>query len=60
MALTALADGGQVSGEYAGELARRAPALRTGGLADIANVLARLPNGDGRLLADVLERFGDE
>jgi hypothetical protein len=53
-ALTALADGGQVSTEYANELARRSAALRTGGLADIATVLARIPNGDGRLLADVL------
>jgi uncharacterized protein YfaS (alpha-2-macroglobulin family) len=54
-ALIALADGGQASPDYAGELARRAPALRTGGLADVANVLARLPGGDSRLLANVLE-----
>ena len=54
-ALIALADGGQASPEYAGELARRAPVLRTGGLADVANVLARLPDGDSRLLANVLE-----
>jgi uncharacterized protein YfaS (alpha-2-macroglobulin family) len=53
-ALTALADGGQISADYAGELARRAPVLRTGGLADVATVLARLPNSDGRLLADVM------
>jgi hypothetical protein len=54
-ALIALADTGQASPDYAGELARRAPALRTGPLADIATVLARLPNGDPRLLANVLE-----
>jgi uncharacterized protein YfaS (alpha-2-macroglobulin family) len=53
-ALTALTDGGQISADYAGELAHRAASLRTGGLADIATVLARIPNGDGRLLADVL------
>jgi hypothetical protein len=53
-ALTALADGGHASAAYADELARRAAALRTGGLADVATVLARLPNSDGRLLADVL------
>jgi uncharacterized protein YfaS (alpha-2-macroglobulin family) len=53
-ALRALADGGQVSAEYADELARRAPELQTGGLADIVTVLARLPNGDKRLLGDAL------
>lgn len=53
-ALAALADGGQISADYAGELARRASALCTCSLADIAAVLARLPNGDGRLLAEVL------
>jgi hypothetical protein len=53
-ALLALADGGQISAEYAGELARRGPQLRTGGLADVATVLARLPNGDGRLLGQVV------
>ena len=54
-ALLALADGGQISADYAAELARRAPSLRTGGVAEIATVLARLPNGDGRLLGQVVE-----
>ncbi len=48
VALLALADGGQVSPEYATELARRAPQLRTGSLADVATVLARLPGGGQR------------
>jgi uncharacterized protein YfaS (alpha-2-macroglobulin family) len=54
-ALIALADGGQASPEYAAELARRSPVLRTGALADVASVLARLPNGDARLLSEVLD-----
>jgi hypothetical protein len=58
-ALLALADGGQISAEYAGELARRSAQLRTGGLADVATVLARLPNGDGRLLGQVIATLWD-
>ena len=48
-ALLALADGGQISAEYATELARTAPLLRTGSLADVATVLARLPGGSSQL-----------
>lgn len=54
-ALTALADGGVPSAEYAGELARRASTLPTESLAQVAGVLARLPQGNQRLLAGVLE-----
>ena len=54
-ALLALADGGQVSGEYAAELARRVPELRTGSVAEVLTVLQRLPAGDRRLLGPVLE-----
>ncbi len=54
MALLALADGGQVSKDYATELARRAPQLRTGALAEVATVLARLPEGSP-LLPGVVE-----
>ncbi len=54
-ALTALADGGTASPGYAVELARRSPVLRTGPLADVASVLARLPDGDARLLSEVLD-----
>ena len=49
LALLALADGGQIPADYALELARRAPQLRTGGLAEIATVLARLPEGSSLL-----------
>ena len=45
VALLALADGGQIPADYALELARRATQLRTGGVAEIATVLARLPEG---------------
>ena len=54
-ALTALADGGTLSPEYAGELARRASTLPTESLAQVASVLARLPAGDQRMLAGVME-----
>ncbi len=54
-ALTALADSGTASPGYAVELARRSPVLRTGPLADVASVLARLPDGDARLLSEVLD-----
>ncbi len=54
-ALLALADGGQVSTEYATELARRVPELRTGAAADVAVVLSRLPAADQRLLPQVLD-----
>ncbi len=54
-ALLALADGGQVSAEYATELARRAPELRSGPVADVAQVLTRLPPADRRLLPQVLD-----
>ncbi len=53
--LTALADGGTLSAEYAGELARRAQTLPTESVAQVATVLARLPNPDRRLLALVME-----
>lgn len=55
MALLALADGGQVSTEYATELARRVPELRTGPVADVAQVLARLPATERRQLPQVLD-----
>ncbi len=54
VALLALADGGQLSPEYAAELARRASQLRTGSVADVAVVLARLPGADQSQLAGVL------
>ncbi len=54
-ALLALADGGRIAGDDAAELARRAPELRTGAAADVATVLARLPDADPGLLAGVLE-----
>ena len=54
-ALLALADGGQVSAEYATELARRAPELRSGPVAEVAQVLVRLPPTDRRLLPQVLD-----
>ncbi|MGI4942803.1 MAG: alpha-2-macroglobulin family protein, partial [Janthinobacterium lividum] len=57
MALLALADAGQVSAEYATELARHAPELRTGAIAEVAQVLSRLPAGDSRLLPQVLDRL---
>ena len=53
-ALTALADGGTLSRDYAAELARRAQTLPTGSVAEIASVLARLPDRDERLLAEVV------
>ncbi len=56
LALLALADGGQIPQDYATELANRAPALRTGALAEITTVLARLPNG-GTLLPGLLEEM---
>lgn len=55
VALYALADGGQISQDYAAELARRSGDLSSGGLAEVATVLARLPNGDRRLLSGVLD-----
>ena len=54
-ALLALADGGKLSPEYAAELARRAPQLRTGSVADVAIVLSRLPAADQALLGGVLD-----
>ena len=56
MALLALADGGKISQEYATELARRAPQLRTGALGEVATVLARLPEGSP-LLPGVVEQM---
>ncbi len=54
-ALLALADGGKIAADDAAELARRAPQLRTGAAADVATVLARLPDADPGLLAGVLD-----
>ncbi len=54
-ALTALADGGQLSAEYAAELAARAGQMPTDSVAEIASVLSRLPNASPRLLAGVLD-----
>ena len=54
-ALLALADAGQISTEYATELARRVPELRTASAADVALVLSRLPETDRRLLPQVLD-----
>lgn len=54
-ALLALADGGTISAAEATELARQTPVLRTGALADVAQVLARLPATDRQLLPAVLE-----
>ncbi len=54
-ALLALADGGQLPADYANELAQRASQLTTGGVADLATVLARLPAGDRERLGPVLE-----
>jgi uncharacterized protein YfaS (alpha-2-macroglobulin family) len=53
-ALTALADGGNIPADYAAELARRAQIMPTGSVAEIATVLARLPQRDDRLMAEVL------
>lgn len=53
-ALSALADGGKISPDYAAELARQSQILRTGAMADVATVLSRLPKGDPRLLNLVL------
>ena len=44
VALLALADGGQISADYAQELARRSSQLSTGGLGQVATVLSRLPD----------------
>ena len=57
-ALLALADGGTVSKDYATELARRAPQLRTGALAEVATVLARLPEGSPQLPGVVETMWG--
>ena len=57
-ALLALADGGQISQEYATELARRAVQLRTGPLAEVAIVLARLPDGSSLLPGVVDQMWG--
>jgi uncharacterized protein YfaS (alpha-2-macroglobulin family) len=54
-ALLALADAGKISPDYAAELARQSQTLRTGSLAEVATVLARLPKGDPRLLALVVD-----
>ena len=54
-ALTALADGGQISADYAAELAARAGQMPTDSVAEIASVLSRLPNAPPHLLAGVLE-----
>jgi len=53
-ALTALADGGTIQAADAAELARRAQMMPTGSVAEIATVLARLPQRDDRLLAEVV------
>ncbi len=53
-ALTALADGGTIEAGDAAELARRAQSMPTGSVAEIATVLARLPQRDERLLAEVV------
>ncbi len=54
-ALMALADGGQLDSNQANELARRAPELRTGPLADLVTVLVRGKTGDGSLAANALD-----
>ena len=54
-ALTALADGGTLSADYAGELARRGQTLPTESLAEVATVLTRLPTVDRRLLQEVMD-----
>ena len=54
-ALLALADAGKATPEYAGELARRALALSTETVAQVATALARLPNPDRRLIATVMD-----
>ncbi len=54
-ALTALADGGTLSADYAGELARRGQTLPTEALAQVATVLTRLPAVDRRLLQEVMD-----
>ena len=53
-ALTALADGGTIQPADAAELARQAQTMPTGSVAEIATVLARLPQRDERLLAEVV------
>ncbi len=59
VALLALADGGQLAPDYAAELAQRARQLRTGSIADVAIVLARLPEADRGKLGGVLEAMWD-
>ena len=54
-ALYALTGAGQAAPGYADELARRAAELHTGALATVATVLARLPDGNKRLLGEVLD-----
>ena len=54
-AMVALADGGALPADYAGELARRAQTLPTESVAQVLTVLTRLPNADRRLLSDVLD-----
>ncbi len=58
-ALLALADAGKLAPDYAAELARQAQSLPTESLADVVTVLARLPNGDPRLLDLVLKTMWD-
>ncbi len=54
-ALLALADGGQLSADYANELAQRASQLSSGALGDLATVLSRLPASDRGRLGSVLD-----
>ncbi len=54
-ALLALADGGQLSPDYANELAQRASQLSTGAVGQLATALARLPAGDRGRLGTVLD-----
>lgn len=52
-ALTALAEGGQLDGAYAGELSRRSAAMPNVTLAQMTTIAARLP-GDDRRIVDAL------
>ena len=54
-ALLALADGGKIAPADATELARQTPILRTGAMADVAQVLTRLPATDRQLLPSVID-----
>ena len=54
-ALLALADGGKITPADATELARQTPILRTGAMADVAQVLTRLPATDRQLLPGVID-----